>query len=66
MWPRTASSGLGTRDYIVLFGGYTAMKIDQEPFKDVRVRRAFAMSDNWQEIARDQRVVAWARARRTR
>ena len=35
--------GLGTRDYIVLFGGITAMKIDQEPFKDVRVRRAFAM-----------------------
>ncbi len=42
--------GLGTRDYIVLFGGITAMKIDQEPFKDVRVRRAFAMADNWHEI----------------
>ena len=42
--------GLGTRDYIVVFGGYTAMKIDQEPFKDVRVRRAFAMSQNWQEV----------------
>jgi len=41
--------GLGTRDYIVLFGGITAMKIDQEPFKDVRVRRAFAMADNWHE-----------------
>jgi peptide/nickel transport system substrate-binding protein len=41
--------GLGTRDYIVVFGPITAMKIDQEPFKDVRVRRAFAMSDNWQE-----------------
>ncbi len=37
------------RDYIVVFGGITAMKIDQEPFKDVRVRRAFAMSQNWQE-----------------
>ena len=42
--------GLGMRDYIVVFGGYTAMKIDQEPFKDVRVRRAFAMSDNWREV----------------
>ena len=41
--------GLGMRDYIVVFGGITAMKIDQEPFKDVRVRRAFAMSQNWQE-----------------
>src|SRR5260370_7179740 len=42
--------GLGTRDYIVLFGGITAMTIDQEPFKDVRVRRAFAMADNWHEV----------------
>jgi ABC-type transport system substrate-binding protein len=41
---------LGTRDYVVLFGGYTAMKIDQEPFKDVRVRRALAMSQNWHEV----------------
>src|SRR5216684_4128030 len=30
--------------------GFAAMKIDQEPFKDVRVRRAFAMADNWHEI----------------
>jgi peptide/nickel transport system substrate-binding protein len=42
--------GLGTRDYIVVFGGYTAMKLDQEPFKDVRVRRAVGMSDNWREV----------------
>ena len=41
--------GLGMRDYIVVFGPFTAMKIDQEPFKDVRVRRAFAMADNWRE-----------------
>jgi len=41
--------GLGMRDYIVVFGAYTAMKTDQEPFKDVRVRRAFAMADNWRE-----------------
>jgi len=42
--------GLGTRDYIVVFGGFTAMKLDQDPFKDVRVRRAVAMSDNWREV----------------
>jgi peptide/nickel transport system substrate-binding protein len=42
--------GLGMRDYIVVFGGFTAMKLDQEPFKDVRVRRAFAMTDNWREV----------------
>ena len=47
-------------------GGITAMKLDQEPFKDVRVRRAFAMADNWREVLETQRVVAWARARPTR
>ena len=41
---------LGTRDYIVVFGGFTAAKLDQEPFKDVRVRRALAMTQNWREV----------------
>src|SRR5262245_18307127 len=41
---------LQTKDYIVVFGGYTAMKLDQEPFKDIRVRRALAMASNWREI----------------
>ena len=41
---------LGMRDYIVVFGGFTGMKLDQEPFKDVRVRRAFAMSQDWREV----------------
>jgi peptide/nickel transport system substrate-binding protein len=40
---------LGTRDFIVVFGGYTAMKLDQEPFKDVRVRRALSVASNWRE-----------------
>src|SRR6185295_18945135 len=40
---------LDMRDYIVVFGAYTAMKTDQEPFKDVRVRRAFAMAQDWRE-----------------
>src|SRR5206468_10805767 len=31
-------------------GRITAMKLDQDPFKDVRVRRAIAMADNWREI----------------
>jgi len=42
--------GLGMRDYIVVFGGFTAVKLDQEPFKDIRVRRAFAMSQDWREV----------------
>jgi peptide/nickel transport system substrate-binding protein len=42
--------GLGTRDYIVVFGGFTAVKLDQDPFKDVRVRRAMAMAQNWREM----------------
>ena len=42
--------GLGMRDYIVVFGAFSAMKLDQEPFKDVRVRRAFAMAQDWREV----------------
>ncbi len=42
--------GLGMRDYIVVFGRFTAVKLDQEPFKDIRVRRAFAMSQDWREV----------------
>ena len=41
---------LQTKDYIVVFGGITWMKLDQEPFKDVRVRRALAMASNWREV----------------
>jgi peptide/nickel transport system substrate-binding protein len=42
--------GLQTRDYIVVFGGITWMKLDQDPFKDVRVRRALGMASNWREM----------------
>jgi peptide/nickel transport system substrate-binding protein len=42
--------GLQTRDYIVIFGGVTMMKLDQDPFKDVRVRRALGMAGNWREM----------------
>ena len=42
----------------MVFGGYTAMKLDQEPFKDVRVRRALAMSSNWKEMLETNALVA--------
>jgi len=41
---------LPTREYLVPAGSVTAMKLDQDPLKDVRVRRAIAMADNWHEI----------------
>ncbi len=42
--------GLQTRDFTVMFGGIQWMKLDQEPFKDVRVRRALGMAANWREV----------------
>jgi peptide/nickel transport system substrate-binding protein len=42
--------GLKTQDFIVLFGAYTAMKLDREPFRDVRVRRALGIADDWKQI----------------
>jgi len=47
---RQRKPGLQTQDYIVVFGGITWAHIDQEPFKDVRVRRAIAMATNWKEV----------------
>lgn len=47
---RRRRPGLSTLDFIVLFGGITMMKLDREPFKDVRVRRALAQASNWKEI----------------
>ena len=41
---------LQSKDYIVIFGGITWMKLDQEPFKDVRVRRAIGIASNWREV----------------
>ena len=43
-------SPLQTREFLVPSGRITVMKLDQDPFKDVRVRRAIAMADNWREI----------------
>jgi peptide/nickel transport system substrate-binding protein len=42
--------GLQTRDFTVMFGGIQSMKLDQEPFKDVRVRRAMFIAPNWREV----------------
>jgi peptide/nickel transport system substrate-binding protein len=41
---------LPTSDFLVPTGCVAAMRLDQEPFKDVRIRRALAMADNWHEI----------------
>jgi len=42
--------GLKTQDFIVLFGAVTMMKLDREPFRDVRVRRALGIADDWKQI----------------
>lgn len=52
--------GLQMQDYIVVFGGITWMHVDQEPFKDVRVRRAIAIATNWKEVLETN---AWSQGR---
>ena len=47
---RQRKPGLRTQDFVVLFGSITAMKLDREPFRDVRVRRALAMALDWKQI----------------
>ena len=42
--------GLQTQDYTVVFGGITWVHLDQEPFKDIRMRRALAVATNWKEV----------------
>src|SRR5262249_45823254 len=37
-------------EYVWFTGGYSSVKLDQEPFKDVRVRRAMHRCLNWREI----------------
>ena len=41
---------LPTREYLTGFGSAAVMKVDQDPFKDVRVRRAIAMAENWRDV----------------
>src|SRR5262245_18255667 len=40
---------LQTREFLIPSGRITSMKLDQDPLKDVRVRRAIAMADNWRD-----------------
>ena len=40
---------LQTSEFLWMITGVTAMKLDQEPFRDVRVRRAMALATNWKE-----------------
>ena len=47
---RQRKPGLQTAEYVWFTGGVSAMKLDQEPFKDVRVRRAMHRCLNWKEI----------------
>ena len=42
--------GLQTADYVWFTGGYTACKLDQDPFKDIRVRRAMGRASSWREF----------------
>ncbi len=42
--------GLQTVPFVWLVGGITWLKLDQEPFKDIRVRRALALASSWKEI----------------
>ncbi len=41
---------LQTAEYVWFTGGYSAFKLDQAPYNDVRVRRAMARADSWKEI----------------
>ena len=42
---------LQTVEFIWPVATIAVVKIDEEPFKDIRVRRALAMAGNWQEMA---------------
>ena len=47
---KKAITWLPTREFLTSVGGVAVMKLDQDPFKDVRVRRAIAMADNWHDV----------------
>jgi peptide/nickel transport system substrate-binding protein len=47
---RKRKPNLQTQDFVVLFGGVMMMKLDREPFKDLKVRRALALAHNWKEV----------------
>jgi peptide/nickel transport system substrate-binding protein len=47
---RKRRPGLQTAEFLWMVGAFGAMKLDQEPFRDVRVRRAVARATNLKEI----------------
>jgi peptide/nickel transport system substrate-binding protein len=47
---KSISRWLPTRELLLPAGRVTAMRLDKDPFKDVRARRAIAMADNWHEF----------------
>src|SRR5262245_18983257 len=47
---RRRKPGLQTAEYVWFTGGFSALKLDQEPFKDVRVRRAMGRASSWKEV----------------
>ena len=47
---RKRKPGLQTAEFVWMIGAFAAMKLDREPFRDVRVRRAVALATNLQDI----------------
>jgi peptide/nickel transport system substrate-binding protein len=47
---RKRKPDLQTAEFLWMVNAYGAMKLDQEPFKDARVRRALALATNWKEM----------------
>jgi len=47
---RARKPNLQTAEFVWMIGSFAAMKLDQEPFRDVRVRRAVALSTDLKEI----------------
>ena len=47
---RKRKPNLQTAEFLWMVNAYGAMKLDQEPFKDARVRRALALATNWKEM----------------
>jgi peptide/nickel transport system substrate-binding protein len=47
---RARKPGLQTAEFLWTVSLYGAMKLDREPFSDIRVRRAVALASSWREI----------------
>jgi len=47
---RKRKPGLQTAEFVWMIGAFAAMKLDREPFRDVRVRQAVVLATNMKEI----------------